>query len=1125
MVKGELLKRLEYLSKTSEYEANLVEFGFKNKQEDCIYLNELYTERKIENEILTNIKNEKKFILIVGEAGHGKTSLLWHLSNTLKNQGAATWFIKSSIFFKSNENHIEQALRSLIFSYPYDISKKHIILFDTLDLVLHNDEDREKISILLQDLITQNINIVATCRPLEAIKLKQLSPTKIQLNEFDDDEFSVAVEKYAARYENRSTNRSAKERISQLTQAVARGLPVEQVCRNPLTLRMLFEIYSPYEVSDEINVFRLYREYWSHRVERDLRAGDEKTSLSENLESSTEAIALIMFMEGSPELERFLIEKHIEKLGGKKEDITTLIERGILRYSYKNCSFFHQTFFEHSAAHGLLKKLKSDAIVYLEDLLKERPDDLFRAPVIEQTLLLAEDESDFNIRNAANTSLNHLLSFDNIIISISGIYVYGNRRKVSPELSEKLKLLLIEKEYQFCFQLMRIASWRNENRLDELFVELGVIWNKNNEWRLKETLLNLLERLTVRTPERVLIFLRSFKVADYLLPILQEDRDHKSYAAKGINLLLRIYSILNKNYQNIKDDLFYIYEKVFSRNGSDDLSARILYTIASNINNISSEDKTYIFKIKPPFENTKSNENWHKAVGFFLEKYWKKTNQPSLQLLNNLQGSPPIFHLGFFNALALLLSTKSSNQLAQAFDFFLGESNQSIIFCWRITWERLLVQKTGNVSELLYDRIAYVFSEHATKKSESSLVNHSLVLQEAIINAKLNKLELNNLLAKSNLNDSSLWTSNDLFGKLLVDAFLADFDIAINVIYNYLKDAKSVNIRMPNIIRSGIADHAQSDKTIPLAFINILIRDEDNTRLLRVIESLASQNVKGLSNCTESLNNYYKSLIRSSSKIKRTDGYRIWIWLLENDLEEKLSIDYLKEILKTEKEISALCIAIKGLRFLKPDYKDTTEIFNIMEDLSAPSKPRELRKNSLVTLVQFFRKNTNRLNADNVKKLQKLLVQDPIVIEAMYEAGYILNELAQKEPNIAEDFFFQLVNFIGSDAKLGNQALKRIEHLWRNPVRNLFINLPLESQKVFLKTIEGLNPQIKRLVINSIYETESINNTALSEIFISWLNNPNIEDEVKNVLRQKKYHHARHIDNRECWNLFERLNN
>ncbi len=91
--------------------------------------------------------------------------------------------------------------------------------------------------------------------------------------------------------------------------------PVLAVCRNPLHMRMLFDVYQPNEIPVDINIQKLYDKYWENKVGR-IGVGrlpylreDEKRFVAELKDELTRKIAVEMLKKK----EIFLEEKYVKE--------------------------------------------------------------------------------------------------------------------------------------------------------------------------------------------------------------------------------------------------------------------------------------------------------------------------------------------------------------------------------------------------------------------------------------------------------------------------------------------------------------------------------------------------------------------------------------------------------------------------------------------------------------------------------------------------------------------------------------------------------------------------------------------------------------------------------------------
>ena len=174
--------------------------------------------------------------------------------------------------------------------------------------------------------------VVATCRIQES-RYITIEKESVRIMEYNDEELPIAIDKHIAYFYESYSNIEYDEIKRNIHEAVARGLPIREVCKNPLTLRMLFFLYSTLKkkIPTEIHISKLYQEYWDARVKEDRRAGSIiAIDTNTNLEISASAVALSMLAEGSPELHLSIITRAIIHFGGITDEIDKLVSRGIL---------------------------------------------------------------------------------------------------------------------------------------------------------------------------------------------------------------------------------------------------------------------------------------------------------------------------------------------------------------------------------------------------------------------------------------------------------------------------------------------------------------------------------------------------------------------------------------------------------------------------------------------------------------------------------------------------------------------------------------------------------------------------------------------------------------------------
>ena len=167
----------------------------------------------------------------------------------------------------------------------------------------------------------------------------------ISLKNYDEnsEELRKALKNHISIYSKYSSQKvDVSEETEKLLNTVSKGRSIRDICLNPLTLRMLFSIYSPYTLPTEINVFKLYSEYWKNRVITDRRPGAIKPSNKENLEKLVCLIASYMLLEGIPIISKEKLSSIYDQL---YDHLDLLISRGLISENNNEIEFYHQTFF------------------------------------------------------------------------------------------------------------------------------------------------------------------------------------------------------------------------------------------------------------------------------------------------------------------------------------------------------------------------------------------------------------------------------------------------------------------------------------------------------------------------------------------------------------------------------------------------------------------------------------------------------------------------------------------------------------------------------------------------------------------------------------------------------------
>lgn len=469
-------------------------------------LAKLYIERTVESELVDWIARPAaqaaRAVIIVGSAGHGKTSLLW---NTFRRFGAGCthlpFFIKSTWLYQSPGKEPLLSAAALEQALIGGGEGRKLVLIDTVDLLMHDETNRTNLLTLIWALVKLGVQLVMSTRPAENKLLTWDSRlggrVDLYLGSYDRDEFPRAIASYAAHYYGLAQHERAEDESARLQQTVANGRPLGEICLNPLSLRMLFSLYAPHQISDEINVFRLYTDFWRIRIESDTRAGDGLATGGRNLGKAACALALTMLLEGTPELQSMQLPHLCRQADVLQADFDALLARGILiGGANRSIAFFHQTFFEHAAARVLLAQIGCEAIALLAERIGDTFSDQFLMPVFEQLLLLSLEHFGLTPR-MAQAQMRVLLANEHLPGWSSGLYVYCHTHCSDGVSNHAVEAMLRSGSETQCRRFLDLLPNLPATRIDDACLALTGLMQAPT-WRVREHAVKLIAWIASR---------------------------------------------------------------------------------------------------------------------------------------------------------------------------------------------------------------------------------------------------------------------------------------------------------------------------------------------------------------------------------------------------------------------------------------------------------------------------------------------------------------------------------------------------------------------------------------------------------------------------------------------------
>ncbi|MDX3585741.1 trypsin-like peptidase domain-containing protein [Streptomyces europaeiscabiei] len=406
---GDPLPRLRLLSDRARHSAGIVSGTVFADGEESQFAAGLYVTRDLEEELLERLDADTLTpLVVVGEAGCGKTSILWSLAR--RRCGTATgevFFLKATwlVTGPSGGARVDPGMLVEAIRQARVGGRTVTVLIDTVDVLVNNEDDWERLVTVVYAAGDAGAAVVMTSRVAEAAELPPewrrlpLSDyaTNTAAGPHTTSEFERAVLAHSRFFTNDPQLR--EDLISRMLTIVARDISLHPLCLRPLTLRMLFEVYTPGQVPDVVDTTGLYETYWDHRVTRDRRSwdpGGNRPDHGRDLGGTAVALALEMLRTGRPEawVDRVRLPAGLTP-ARLKEEAGLLEKRGVGHFANGVFQFFHQTFFEYAASYALVHGRGAAGLGALVERLQEADgEDYFLLAVLEQAWLCADRTQD-----------------------------------------------------------------------------------------------------------------------------------------------------------------------------------------------------------------------------------------------------------------------------------------------------------------------------------------------------------------------------------------------------------------------------------------------------------------------------------------------------------------------------------------------------------------------------------------------------------------------------------------------------------------------------------------------------------------------------------------------------------
>lgn len=491
---------------------------------EAVRLDRVYVPRKLEAK-LAERHHEAAALVVVGEAGVGKTSLLWHTATTMRGQGRPVFFLRASdLVHHAEAARTAGAQAAALPAAPVPVlqaaMRRHgpdaggVVLLDTVDLLLRSGDVPNVLTDVLNAAAEEDFAVVMTCRDREytvlASDAERLDLKRHTLGAYEPAELSAAVRSHTRYFLGRHDAAATEERI---LEAAVRGLPIQVICQHPLHLRLLFEtalaadaqlappnadpdapadaepVTDP-DVDDiirEIDVTDLYERYWRMRVVGDERI-NQPTARERDESRGCQALAVLMLAAGEPRLDQSTVEQDLPWTLATAEDPTSpgdpvspvqvLRRRNVLLGAHDDPSveFFHQTLFEYAAARAVTAAGQT-AVDAFRERVEALPNDLFIAAVMQQVMIYACRSRLGAAR--VDAALAALLGSAQPNVVQMAVAAYAQARYRGP-LARRAAVRLLEDASEGI--LLRYVTYVTRVRHDEqasALDELAVVWRRS----------------------------------------------------------------------------------------------------------------------------------------------------------------------------------------------------------------------------------------------------------------------------------------------------------------------------------------------------------------------------------------------------------------------------------------------------------------------------------------------------------------------------------------------------------------------------------------------------------------------------------------------------------------------
>jgi hypothetical protein len=489
----------------------------------------LYVLRSVQRELLGRIVDPAKTeraMAVVGEAGYGKTSLLWGLHRNLAERIQFRPLLINAAWLRAPEpgrapilrgEDLVRAVKALA-----ALGATPVVLLDTLDLLLHGEEESVRAIDLIDEIRSVGARVVVTSRNQEAGLLGRQFET-IRLGTYDEAELSDAIERHVLAFCPDAPPQPIKAKVELMLNFASRGLGMTEVCHHPLFLRLLFEAYEGSFPNVEVDTGGVLADYFKQKICNDVRGKMNTAVARDDVHVECFCLAIALFSAGRLALPRGDLLSRAGRVAASwdrpREDtlpraLDLLIRRSVLLEDTRDgIQFRHQLLFEYVAARALIERGGAAELRRLLGIVQGRPLDLFTGAVLEQGMIYAWGASP-TLRPHLTRVLTALTESRSVSLQSMALVVAAYHPDIETDVAGLLRRAEPEAVRRFVLLTPRVSG----GKISWALALLREVWARG-DLQCRWAVLDVMERFAVQYGHAVKDFIVDLKCVEHVVEI------------------------------------------------------------------------------------------------------------------------------------------------------------------------------------------------------------------------------------------------------------------------------------------------------------------------------------------------------------------------------------------------------------------------------------------------------------------------------------------------------------------------------------------------------------------------------------------------------------------------------